>query len=763
MFDLTLNARSNILNGITCYETVNIEILNKLINSDLLKTTFNNPMSKYFHDDERQQLNKYKMIIDKKTAIVKYKRTKGMSYGRVFPFQSLSLYSIRRELRQTMAKEYYEDIDIENCHPSILLQICEANNIPCKYLKRYVKNRSEIISEVMQVFNVDRETTKKLFIRLMYIGSFKKWLKENNKEEMDNSICKYIKKFKNEMNEISKIITENNKKLKYEIEEHKKENGDDDYNINSTCLSYYLQEYECIILETMYNYLRNIGIIVNNNCVLCADGIMIPKDKYNDRVLILLSDEVYKQNGFRLNFTNKPMEQDYINILNEHTNNITYSVGTYENKKEMFEKTHFKCMNPIGYCEIEDGEVIIRKKNEFTQCYENIILTKSIKKNDELVEKEYSFVDKWYKDPEIRTYKSFDFHPKCNAPDGVYNLFNGFKAEKEPVSDIQDIKDTKMWDHMLNLCGRDEAIFNYLLKWVSHIVQKPYKRIGTCLLIRSIQGTGKDTFFDFVGHRLLGSRYYFNNANFELIFGRFNSMLENKILIVGNEVNASDTNGLFGKVINTITSPKISIERKGISAYETNNCSAFVFLTNNDFPFKIPESDRRFICWESSPDIANDPVYFKALYDEIESGKIDRLFYDFFNNYDIEDFKPSADRPASDVYTEMKEMSTPPYVNFLDNYTMMNKGKILNYKSQDIFYEFKQFIDGGNYKYEMSLTKFIIKLKQYNGVDTYRTSKFNGVTINVDMLRQDLIKKKQIIDLPDIEFIEDATSEYDQL
>lgn len=760
--NLTLTARPNILNGITCYETINVETLNKLINSDLLKETFNNPMSSHFHSDEKQQLSKYKMIIDKNKAVVKYKRTKGMSYGRVFPFQSLSLYSIRREIRHTLAKEYYEDIDIQNAHPHVLLQICKGNNIECKYLERYVNKRADILAEVMEAFNVDKEIAKKLFIRLMYLGSYNKWLKENDKEDTDNSICKYIKKFKSELKNIAEIITNNNKKLKYEIEENKKKSGDDDYNINSTCLSYYLQEYECIILEVIYNYLCNTGFIVNNDCVLCADGIMIPKDKYNDSLLEKLSDEVYNKTGFRLIFTNKCMDQDYLNILDEHTNNNSYSVGTYENKKEMFEKTHFKCMNPIGYCEIEDGKVIIRKKNEFTQCYENIILTKLVKVGDLLVEEEYSFIYKWYKDPEIRTYKSFDFYPKANPPHGVYNLFNGFRAEKEAVCDIQDIKTTKMWAHMFNLCGRDEAIFNYLLKWVSHIIQKPYKRIGTCLLIRSIQGTGKDTFFNFVGSRLLGSQYYFNEANFELIFGRFNSMLENKILIVGNEVNASDTSGLFGKVINTITSPTISIERKGISAYETNNCSAFVFLTNNDFPFKIPESDRRFICWEASPEIANNPQYFSELYKEIESGKIDRLFYDFFNNYDIEDFKPSADRPFSKVYTEMKEMSTPPYITFLDNYTMANKGKFFNIKSQDIYNEFNEFIKGGNYKYDMSLTKFIIKLKQYNGVENYRVPKVRGISINVDLLREDLIKKNQITDLPETNFIDDE-EEYNQL
>lgn len=755
MFKLTLTARPTILNGITCYEHINIEILDKLLNSDLLKDTFNNPLSEHFHKDEYEQLKKYKMIIEKNKAVVKYKRPKNMSFGRVFPFQALSLYSIRREIRQTLAKGYYADIDIENCHPVILVQICEYNNMPCKYLKRYVNKRNEILNEVMEAFNVDRETAKKLFIRILYLGSYKKWLKENNKEDIDNNICKFIKKLKKEIYAIAETITQANKKIKYEIELSKKENNETEYDINSCVLSYYLQEYECNILDVIYNYLCKNGFIINNNCVLCADGIMIPQDKYDDSILIKLKEEVYKQTNFMLNFTNKPMDQDFLNILDDHVKMTFNQVGTYEHKKEIFEKTHFKCMDPVGFCEVDNNKVIIRKKYDFTQCYENIILTKTIKTNDEIKEKEYSFIEKWYKDPEIKTYKSFDFFPKANAPEGVYNLFNGFQAERDAVSDIQDIKTTKMWAHMFNLCGRDQAILDYLIKWVAHIIQKPYKRIGTCLLIRSIQGTGKDTFFNFIGNQLLGSRYYFNEANFDLIFGRFNSMMENKILIVGNEVTATDTNGLFGKIINTVTSPRISIERKGISAYEVNNCSSFVFLTNNDFPFKIPESDRRFICWEASPEIANNTQYFNELYEEINSGKINRLFYDFFNNYDISDFSPSGDRPVNKVYAEMKEISTPPYIKFFDEYTYNNRGKHIKCGSLDFFQEFMQFINNRNFKYDMSLCKFIIKLKQYNGIEQYRTKKCNGISINIDLFREDLIKKNQITELPEIDFKDD--------
>ena len=44
--NLTLKFQSSILDGITLKENIDVNILDKLINSSLLKCSFNNPMSK---------------------------------------------------------------------------------------------------------------------------------------------------------------------------------------------------------------------------------------------------------------------------------------------------------------------------------------------------------------------------------------------------------------------------------------------------------------------------------------------------------------------------------------------------------------------------------------------------------------------------------------------------------------------------------------------------------------------------------------------
>lgn len=139
ILNLKLSQEKSILDGITCYEKIDINILDKLINSNLLKDTFKNPFVNY--SNEKNQLQHYKELIQNGKACVKYEKSKNNPFGRSNPVHSLGLFSIRRELRHTLAKKNYIDIDINNCHPTILCQICEHNNIECSLLKDYVTNR----------------------------------------------------------------------------------------------------------------------------------------------------------------------------------------------------------------------------------------------------------------------------------------------------------------------------------------------------------------------------------------------------------------------------------------------------------------------------------------------------------------------------------------------------------------------------------------------------------------------------------------------
>src|SRR5690349_5567855 len=103
-FALTLDleeAKSNILDGITLFEPIDEDILDKLLNSTLLLEVFHNPICTVMHANEHVQLVKYKHKIVDGRACITYKRSPRNPFGRSNPEYGVGLYSIRRQIRHT--------------------------------------------------------------------------------------------------------------------------------------------------------------------------------------------------------------------------------------------------------------------------------------------------------------------------------------------------------------------------------------------------------------------------------------------------------------------------------------------------------------------------------------------------------------------------------------------------------------------------------------------------------------------------------------
>jgi hypothetical protein len=165
-----LTCRGNqpsILNNIELTEHIDINILNCLIYSDLLQLTKSNKFGNF--ENEKQQLLEIQKRIKNSKLKVQYRKAK-YNYGRVFPVKSLSLGCLRKPIRHTLCNGTYTDLDIENCHPKLLIQYCLANDIQVKYLLQYVENRTKILLETQEYYyDVNRDDAKKLFIILAYL------------------------------------------------------------------------------------------------------------------------------------------------------------------------------------------------------------------------------------------------------------------------------------------------------------------------------------------------------------------------------------------------------------------------------------------------------------------------------------------------------------------------------------------------------------------------------------------------------------------
>jgi len=324
MENITLQPRISKLHDIILHEKVNVNALTKLIHSSLLKPTLSK-WKQFNYTSEKQQLTKYLSLIQHGIATVHYHKCGESVWGRSNPDGMVSLFSIRRKIRHTIAGKHYTDIDIDNCHPQLLYQLCIQHDIPCEYLEKYVVNRKAYLEQVQTYYDVDYDDAKKLFIILLYGGGFKKWATEvsTNKPELD-----FIKNFIEEFRIIAEIIANLNPLIKADVIRRKNKQGKTNYNLNGVSLSIFLQEIEVRILEEIYLYLTANNYVQNKNLVLCADGVMLETKNYNHLLLNALAVLIKDKFNFNLTFSVKVMDKGFSNELIEDS--INYDLHTPE-------------------------------------------------------------------------------------------------------------------------------------------------------------------------------------------------------------------------------------------------------------------------------------------------------------------------------------------------------------------------------------------------------------------------------------------------
>ena len=70
---------------------------------------------------------------------------------------------LKKEIRNSIMPENIKDIDMINCHPTILLNLCQKNKIVCNILENYVQNRNIILDS----FGDDKKSVKKMFLTIL--------------------------------------------------------------------------------------------------------------------------------------------------------------------------------------------------------------------------------------------------------------------------------------------------------------------------------------------------------------------------------------------------------------------------------------------------------------------------------------------------------------------------------------------------------------------------------------------------------------------
>ena len=150
-------------------------------------------------------------------------------------------------------------------------------------------------------------------------------------------------------------------------------------------------------------------------------------------------------------------------------------------------------------------------------------------------------------------------------------------------------------------------------------------------MILGNQGTGKNVFTNVICK--LMARYANENVtNIESIVGRFNAALENKKLLVLNELQSIDVNKYLNSdaLKSVITDKKTNINQKNEPERLCENVCNFIMVSNNNVPIKIESTDRRYVVTKTSDKHRGDFDYFDNLCDSFTPEFYENLFTFFW-------------------------------------------------------------------------------------------------------------------------------------
>ena len=202
--------------------------------------------------------------------------------ARVYHTGFHSLSQLSKEVRGYLCHDKYDDIDISNCHPTLLYAEAKKAKLHLPALERLVTDRATVFEEVKAATGCTDAQAKLLAIIKLYGGGLTKWREQCAVPEFDTSTLPWYTMFERDLTLVTEEVEKNNPELwkktrakvlrENKARQQKGEAGKKQ--VGPTMLSNYAQCIERRVIDCVYNQLPE---DVREHAVYCYDGIMFPK------------------------------------------------------------------------------------------------------------------------------------------------------------------------------------------------------------------------------------------------------------------------------------------------------------------------------------------------------------------------------------------------------------------------------------------------------------------------------------------------------
>jgi len=612
--------------------------------------------------------------------------------GRLFA-NGCGIQGLPKKIRGFLLDGITTDIDMVNAHPVILRYLCRIHNLPYEELNFYIENRDDVLRQF-----ADRETGKTLFLKATNDDKLNK--KENNP---------IFKAYDKEMKETQKSLTKLTcyETIVKDVPTNKL------YNWYGSAINRILCFYENKILQVILDVLNK------NNVEICApmfDGVMT-YGSIDDELLVQL------ETAINTAFPSLDMKLS----LKEHSKDIVMpddfvipdkkvmkeDIKSFDTIASKFEENHCKITNKSVFIKHDKEKIIVMSKQQIKTSYEHMVYELATSDGDI---KECNFINDWMiNNPSQRRYDDIGCYPTgIECPANCFNSWIPFAMEFVEQYDHQQDALDMILNHIKILCGNDEEVYSYFVKWIAQMIQCPAVK-SICPTLISKEGAGKTTLIQLLS-KMLGSEKVFETATPSRdIWGDFNGRMANTFLVNLNELSKKETLESEGRIKALITDPKLTINNKGVSQYDINSYHRFIITTNNEEPVNTTKDDRRKLIIRSSDEKIGDKEYFNKLYSLLDDVNVIKTCYEYFKAIPGIDGFNKIPMPQTEYQQNLKELSRSPVELWLvqlvyDNWNKENV-EMLGSETYD---SFKEFCKSNNITFEINAVKLGVRIKNMN-------------------------------------------------
>lgn len=350
-------------------------------------------------------------------------------------------------------------------------------------------------------------------------------------------------------------------------------------------------------------------------------------------------------------------QAQFIADINQYVKCITGSDRVYYLYRNIH--TH----NPLGR-KAKGRKVVVwfgKLQNNFIEVFQNYDCV--VKRKNEKIE--VCGVKVYCKSIHREEYDQEDCRPYENeedCPSHIFNTYEGLSITRELAyefgkSDITPLLNfiRKAW------CGGNEALFNWVMDWYAHSIQKPWKKMKTSIVLKGKEGAGKGM-INQIHAKVFGDTHFFQPTSQEDMFGQFNYLLKNRLFVFADEMTWGGDKKRSGILKKLLSEESVSINKKFAPQQSVSNCMNFVFSSNEEHVVPAGINARRYTMLDLGDDFFSlTRIQQKELYDFCPYS-----WAKFLYDRDISGFNPNQSY-ITEGLTDQKLLSMSPIQNFWIN------------------------------------------------------------------------------------------------